>query len=386
MTAMTHRERVLAALNHQEPDRVPLDLGSGTSSTTVPEAHENLLRYLNLKGPTLLMPSALRLSFVHEDILRRLDIDTRPVMMRPGGHPTLPCDEPGAFYDDYGVKWRIVPHTGSSYAEMVEHPLAEASIEQLDRYPHWPDVLDPARYAGLADEVTRLHRDTDYAIIAMPAFNGVWERAFALRGLGRLLEDLLLDADFVHALMRKITDLTKACLGKFLEIVGPYAHIIRLGDDLGAQNGPLMSPATYRSLIKPYQKEVMTFIKERTAAKIWYHSCGDIYPLLPDIVDAGADLLNPVQVSARQMDPSHLKAEFGDRLCFCGAIDSQHVLPHGSVEDVKHEVERRILELAPGGGYMLTAVHNIQADVPPENVVTMFTHARQAGRYPIRLT
>jgi uroporphyrinogen decarboxylase len=387
MTAahMTHRARVIAALNHREPDRVPLDFGTGTSSTTVPEAHERLSRFLNLAGPTRLMPSALRLSFVDERILRYLDIDTRPVMMRPGSRPARAGHEPGAFYDDFGVKWRVVSNPSGSYAEMVEHPLAQAAIEDLDSYPYWPDVLDPARYAGLEEEIKELYHNSDYAIIAMPSFNGVWEKSFGLRGFARLLEDLALNPEFVQALLRKVTDLTKVCLGKFLEIVGPYAQIIRLGDDLGSQHGPLMSPATYRKLIKPYQQEVMTFIKQRSDAKIWYHTCGDVYPLLPDIIDAGADLLNPVQVSARDMDPSRLKAEFGDRLCFCGAIDTQHVLPHGSVRDVKQEVERRIRQLASGGGYILTSVHNIQADVPPDNVVAMFVHARQVGKYPIRI-
>jgi uroporphyrinogen decarboxylase len=385
MASMTHRQRVWAALNHQEPDRVPLDLGTGTSSTTVPEAHDRLLRYFHIDHPTRIMPAGFRLSFVDEAIMRALDIDTRPVMMRAPSRPTRLCAEPHAFYDDFGVLWREVEHGGGSYNEMVEHPLAEATLEDLESYPYWPDPDDPARYAGLADEARDLFCSTDYAIIAMPAFNSVWERTWFLRGLEQTMQDMVLNPEFIHALLRKITDINKRCMQHYLDAVGPYAQIIRLGDDVATQNGPLISPAMYRSIIKPYQKEFMTFIHERTEAKIWYHSCGSVYKLIPDLIDAGIDLLNPVQVSARDMDTRRLKAEFGDSLTFCGGIDTQHVLPLGTIEEVQREVERRIGDLAPGGGYILAAVHNIQDDVPPENVVAMFQHARKAGTYPINL-
>jgi uroporphyrinogen decarboxylase len=198
-----------------------------------------------------------------------------------------------------------------------------------------------------------------------------------------MLESLILEPEFVHAVLRRITDLCLAALGRFLDIAGPYLQIVKMGDDLGTQNGPQMSPQTYRAAIKPYHAELFGAIKERTDARVFLHSCGSVYRLLPDLVEAGVEILNPVQVSAQDMDTARLKAEFGDRLSFMGAIDTQHVLPHGAVDDVRREVERRIVDLGPGGGYILAPVHNVQADVPPENLVAMYRHALRVGRYPL---
>jgi uroporphyrinogen decarboxylase len=170
-----------------------------------------------------------------------------------------------------------------------------------------------------------------------------------------------------------------------LEEAGDEVDVLITGDDLGSQSAPLISPRMYRKLIKPYHAELMSAIKRRTKAKIFYHSDGDIYPLIGDLIDIGVDLLNPVQVSAGEMgDTARLKKMFGDRLSFCGAIDSQEVLPHGTPDDVQREVRRRIKDLAPGGGYVLASVHCLQPDVPPENVIAMFDEALSAGRYPLR--
>jgi uroporphyrinogen decarboxylase len=181
-----------------------------------------------------------------------------------------------------------------------------------------------------------------------------------------------------------VTDLCKAALTRYLDLVGPTIQIVKMGDDLGAQEGPLLAPALYRRVIKPYHKELFDLIKQRGAARVFLHSCGSIYRLLPDLVDAGVEILNPVQVSARDMDTARLKAEFGDRLSFMGAVDTQHVLPFGTPDEVRREVERRIGDLGRGGGYILAPVHNVQADVPAENLVTMYRHARVAGEYPLR--
>jgi uroporphyrinogen decarboxylase len=253
----------------------------------------------------------------------------------------------------------------------------------LERYPWWPDPHEPERYAGLRQEAERLYHQTDYALVGAPGFNGVWERAWYMCGLARALEGLLLEQEFMHALLRRITDVCKAALGHYLDEVGPYIQIIKLADDLGAQDGPEMSPATYRAVIKPYHQELFQFVRQRTPAKIFFHTCGSVYRLLPDLIDAGVDILNPVQVSAKDMDTRRLKAEFGDRLSFMGAIDTQYVLPFGTVEEVRQEVERRIADLGPGGGYIVAPVHNVQADVPAENFVAMCRHACEVGRYPL---
>jgi len=331
------------------------------------------------------VPHIMRLAVVDEQVLQDLDIDTRPVSMRPVRRGLRPCQNPHQFYDDWGVKWKEVDVGGAIYRELAGSPLADATLDDLDRYPWWPDPLDPDRHIGVEEEAARLYHETDYALVGCPGFNGVWERAWYLCGFPRMLESLLLDPEFVHAVLHCITDLCKAALGHYLDLVGPYIQIVKMGDDLGTQNGPQMSPETYRQVVKPYHKELFDFIKKRTDARIFLHTCGSVYRLLPDLIDAGVEILNPVQVSARDMDTQRLKVEFGDCLSFMGAIDTQHVLPFGSVDDVKAEVERRIAHLGPGGGYILAPVHNVQADVPPENLITMYRHARQVGRYPLEI-
>ena len=383
MTPLTHRDRIMKALQHEEPDFVPLDFATGGSTSPVPEFSAALAAHYGLPTAGRLLTHILRLTPVDERILCDLDIDTRGVYMTSVRKGVRPCEEPGAFYDDFGVKWHEMNLGAVRYRELAESPLAAATIDDLDAYPWWPDPEDLDRFHKVGSAAAALYEQTDFAVIGCPAFNGIWERAWYLCGLERTLESLLLDVEFVHAVLRRLTDLSKAALGRFLELVGPYIQVIKMGDDLGTQGGPMMSPKTYRAVVKPYHKELCDFIKARTAARIYLHTCGSVYALLPDLVEAGFDILNPVQVTAAGMDTGRLKAQFGDRLSFWGAIDTQHVLPHGSTGDVEQEVERRIRDLGRGGGYVLAPVHNVQGDVPVENLLTMYRHARLVGRYPI---
>ncbi len=267
------------------------------------------------------------------------------------------------------------------YRELAESPLADATIDDLASYA-WPDPLDGDRFRDTSENARRLYEQTDFAVVGCPAFNGVWERTWYLCGLVRALESLVVDVEFVHAVLRRLTDLSLAALGRFLELTGPYIEAIKLGDDLGTQGGPMMSPKTYRRSSSPTTGK--SAISSRPGpARIYLHTCGSVYTLLPDLVDAGFEILNPVQVSAAGMDTARLKAQFGDRLSFWGAIDTQQALPFGTIEEVEREVERRIADLAPGGGYVLAPVHNVQADVPVENLLTMYRQARHAGRYPV---
>ena len=203
-----------------------------------------------------------------------------------------------------------------------------------------------------------------------------------LRGIEQMYIDLLENPEFVMALMEKLLQINTIVTGRFLDIVGPYIQVIRTTDDLATQQRLMMKPQTYRSLLKPYYRTYIEFVKSKTEAKIFYHSCGNVTDIIDDLAEIGVDAINPVQVSAMG-DTNELKAHFGHKVSFWGAIDSQRILPFGTVEDVETEVQRRIRDLAPGGGYVVAGVHTIQPDVPPQNIVAMAETVRKCGTYPL---
>jgi uroporphyrinogen decarboxylase len=376
---LTSRERVLCALNHEEPDRVPIFFGTSGATTMLADAYERLKAYLGIQGETKVFWRALQYALIDEEVLVRFGSDGRPLI--PGPAPSSLDREVSVdcFVDGWGILWQRKP--GCPYFEIVRHPLSEALVDDLERYP-WPDLTHPGRFLGLAEQA-RAIRQAGYAVVALSGISP-FEYAYMLRGVENWLFDLAANQDFALALMRKLTDLMRGAVIRLLEEAGEYIDVIVTGDDLGSQNAPLISPEMYRRLIKPFHAELLGEIRQRTKAKIFYHSDGNVYPFIGDLIEIGVDLLNPVQVSARCMgDTARLKREFGDRLAFCGAIDTQWVLPHGTPDDVRAEVRRRIRDLAPGGGYILAAVHCIQPDVPPENVCAMFDEALVAGRYPL---
>jgi len=381
MAEMTSRERVWAAVNHEEPDRVPLDVGGGGNTTLAVEAYERLLAHWGLprRSPDI-MSKVFRLAFLDEETLLRLGSDTRPVRARNSSRALAPAEEPKTFVDAWGVTFRKAEYPGGYYWELHRHPLAEATIEDLDRYP-WPDPLDPALTAGLSEEVSAL-RDSPYALVATTGFKSFWEQGYMMRGLEQLLVDLVANPRFVAALMEKLLELNLAGTRRFLEIAGPSAQVFRAADDLATQSGLIMSPETYRAVLKPVYKRYFDFVHSMTNAKLFFHSCGRVTELVDDLVEIGVDILNPVQVSAMG-DTALLKARFGSRITFWGGIDTQDVLPHGTPADVEREVVRRIRDLGPGGGYVLASVHNVQPDVPPENFLAMVEAVRKHGRYPL---
>ncbi len=379
---LSSRERVLYALNHEEPDRVPIFFGASGATTMLAPAYDRLKAYLGLQSETQVFWRALQYALLDEEVMLRFGADGR--LLQPGPAPsTLERDLPdGSFFDAWGIHWRRSP--GCAYYEIAEHPLAQATIEDIARYP-WPNLAHPSRFTGLKGNA-RAIQDAGCAVVALSSVSP-FEYCYMLRGVERWLTDLAADPDFATALLRQVTNLQKGAAARLLEEAGEAIDVVVMGDDLGSQNALLLSPAMYRRLVKPFHAELIESIKARTKAKVFYHSDGAVYPLLGDLVEIGVELLNPVQVSARWMgDTARLKREFGRHLSFCGAIDTQDVLPHGSPEDVRREVRRRIRDLAPGGGYILAAVHCIQPDVPPENVVAMLEEAQVAGRYPLALS
>jgi uroporphyrinogen decarboxylase len=382
MSPMTSRERVLAALNHEEPDRVPLDIGGGLSTCVVVEGYERLKAVLGIEAETRLLSKAFRVALLDEQVMVRLGSDCRPLVARPAANWTAPASDPGTYVDEWGNTRRWVAYgDGDHYWEVVGSPLADATLADLDRYP-WPDPLDPGRTEGLAEEARALHEETPYAIIGDSFFRTHWELAVSLRGYEQLLLDVADNPDFVAALLSKLLKINLQATGAFLDAVGPYVDVIRTVDDVASQQGPLMSPAAFRRLIKPCLGELIRLVKTRSDAKVFYHSCGNITPFIDDLIEVGVDVLNPIQVAAMG-DTAVLKSRFGERIAFWGGIDTQYVLPRGSVDEVRDEVRRRIRDLGPGGGFVLGPVHNIQPDVPPENIIAMAEATRIHGGYSL---
>ena len=382
MAEMTPRERVWTAINHQEPDRVPLDIGGGTSTTIVIEGYEKLKNFWGIPGEIVVMNKPFRLARLDEEVMRRLGSDTRPLGIKgPANWKPPVVDDPETFIDLWGITWRKAYYPGGYYWELYKYPLAEATIEDLDRYP-WPDPVDPGFTAGLEDDARLLYENTDYAIMADGGFKSFWELGYMMRGFQQMLIDVVENPEFTLALLDKLLELNIAGTERFLDKAGKYIQVFRTADDLATQNNLLMSPKTYRQVLKPTYKKYMDFVHSKTDAKIFYHSCGNITNLVEDLIEIGVDILNPVQVSAMG-DTKALKARFADRMVFWGAIDTQHVLPNGSVADVEVEVRQRINDLGPGGGLVVGSVHNIQPDVPPENIIAMAEATRKFGQYPL---
>ncbi|MGO9310759.1 MAG: uroporphyrinogen decarboxylase family protein [Spirochaetia bacterium] len=374
---MTPRDRLMRALDRREPDRVPIDLGN--SATSIHRtAYARLKEYFGMEPsePTII-DSMQQVVRVEEEVLRRFSVDTRQLFLRPAKGWRRESD--GSCQDEWGIRYR--PGAGGNYYDMYEHPLAEFSREDLDRFP-WPDPEDPRRIAGLAQEAADLHENSPYGIV----LNGFSETIFGLpswlRGHAQFYMDFLINVDFLEELLDRMLDYALRLARAALSAVGSYVHVIKVADDLGTENGLMISPEHYRKFIKPRQKRFYEFLKENSAAKILIHSCGAIADIIPDLAEIGVDAINPVQVSARGMDSKELKARFGDRISFWGGgCDTQRVLPFGSVAEVTEEVRRRTHDLAPGGGFVFTPVHNIQFDIPPEKIAALYEAALRYGSY-----
>jgi uroporphyrinogen decarboxylase len=262
------------------------------------------------------------------------------------------------------------------------HPLAEThSLEDIESYP-WPDMNDPTRVVNVRVEAQKLAEENQYAILATPWLAFPLERAYAMQRMDRFMLNIGRYPDFIRALLTKIAELCKTLMGHFLREIGDNIDMIKIGDDLGMQNSLLMSPKMYREIVKPIHADYISFIKSHTKAKLFFHTDGDVFPLIPDFIEIGVDILNPIQTSAGKMSNlEELKKQFGKNLVFCGAIDTHCILPFGTPNEVRAEVKRVIQILGKDGGYMLASVHTILPDLPAENVLAMADAAMEFGTY-----
>ncbi len=383
---MTSRQRVLTTLDHQQPDRVPIVIGVSNATGIKMKPYRRLKAVTGIEAPDSYLYGwpELGTALVDEATLQRLHSDVRGVWDR-FPQETFRCNLARPEHADYIDDWG----SGAMEIEPGEwfpgvHPLAQAeTLQAIEAYP-WPDMDDPDRVAHVREAAAALAREDRYAILATPWLLFPLERAFAMQGMDRFLRNLALHPDFATALLEKITALCKTLMVHFLDALGDNVDLIKIGDDLGMQETLLMSPRMYRRLVKPFHADYIAFIKEHTRAKVFFHTDGDVFDLLDDLVEIGVDVLNPVQTSAGRMaNLAELKKRHGQNLCFCGGIDTQRILPFGTPDDVRQEVRRVIEYLGPGGGYMLGAVHTIMDDVPPENILAMVDAVEEFGYYPL---
>jgi uroporphyrinogen decarboxylase len=402
---MKHRDRVLATLRHQEPDRVPIDFG-GTMDSTI-----SAFGYQALRERLGLMPTVTRVQDVYqhtaeleEDLRLALDVDIlsvpdqptawragvlpdgSPAMYPNGFQPVLREDGSQVVRDAEGTITLKMPR-GGLYFDPVYSPLQDATsvreiedcLPQIETYDT-PAHLDMS-YEELAEKARALRDGTDYLLVGF--FGGhIFQAAQSLRGWETFLMDLLVNRAFAEALMDHLAEASIRRFERYAATVGQHVDVIHFEDDLGMQDRPLLRPSLYREVVRPYHERLFRFARSRCDALLLLHTDGAVAPLIPDFIEMGIDALNPVQVSAAGMDTRELKRQFGADISFWGAgCDSQVVLPFGTAGEVADEVKRRIDDLAPGGGYVFGPIHNIQAGVPPENIETMFRTAREYGCY-----
>jgi uroporphyrinogen decarboxylase len=405
---MNSRERVLTTLQHQEPDRLPIDLGGMRSTGITAIAYNRLLRHLGIEGMAHVGDTGQQLADVEEPVRQRFHVDVAALDMvgadwvRSGctWQPwTLsdgsPCMVPVTFNPvlDENGDWVIVDEEGQVRSRMPKggyyfdsyvHPLAEIdTIEGADALaerwrPISNEVLD-----YLHEQARKLYEQTEYAI--MGGFGGSFlEAGQGARGWDTFMMDLALRPDFAAHLLDLFLERYIENVRRYIEAVGEYVQLINVGGDLGTQHGPQLSTPMYRHFIQPRQAKLWGYIHEHSDMYVFLHSCGGIYPLIPGLIEAGVDVLNPVQTSAVDMDPVRLKREFGDQVVFWGGgCDTQSVLGNASPEEIREHVHERIRIFAPGGGFVFNQIHNVQVNVPPENVVAMLDAAYDFGTYPI---
>ncbi|MGQ9591356.1 MAG: uroporphyrinogen decarboxylase family protein [Planctomycetota bacterium] len=400
--ASSSRERVLQALDQVETDRVPVDFSGHRSSGIAAIAYAKLRRHLGLEPrPIRVYDIVQQLAVVDEDVLRRFGVDTIELgrgfsvseeewadWVLPDG---TPCKVPSwSVPERDGDRWVLRSRSGRAIAQMPDGALYFEQAhwpfldgpERIDALPEafaesmWTAIASPpgphVSDRELAAGARRLRESTDRAILGLFGGNLLEIGQFLYR-IDHFLAMLAGEPRRVHAFLDKLVERHLAELERYLGLVGTYIDIIVFGDDLGMQTGPQMSPKTYREFFKPRHALLWKRAKELAPVKVMLHSCGGIRELLPDLIDAGLDAVNPVQVSCRGMDARELKAEFGRHICFWGGgCDTHKFLSRAKPSEVAAHVREQVAVLRPGGGFVFQQVHNILANVPPENVVAMF--------------
>ncbi len=378
---MTSRERLLTALDHREPDRIPYDLGSTQVTGIHVVAYRRLRAYLGLPAvePTV-CDTVQGLALPDDDVIERLGVDVRGLFPRNSHNWKIDVTDVGdylAFVDEWGMTQHQPKHA-PLYFSVVRSPLAgpELTVEKVGQHP-WPDTGDPQRIEGLR-ALAQSYRERGSAVMIKGVLAGIFEMAQRVRGMEAFLLDLATDETLACSILDVMVDAKLRFWEMALPKLGDVVDVISEADDYGTQTSQLVSPRMFRRIFKPRLQAVFARIHALAPhARIFFHSCGNIRPILPDLIEIGIDILNPVHVTATGMDPVALKRDFGKDVSFWGGgVETQTVLPSGTPDEVRDNVRRNVEALAPGGGYVFNTIHNIQADVPPENIVAMIEALR----------
>lgn len=410
---MTSRERILAAINHQEPDRVPVDLGSTPSSGISAVAYGNLKKKLGItSGHTRIYDVVQQLAEPEDEVLGRLGVDVidigrafntegrqwrditllngqpaqypawfSPVQADDGswiahatdGTPIAKMPAQAAFYDQiyfpyldgYPADYSNLPHAMNKvlWAALVHSP--------------WDKMSQPDFWTQLRKKTLALREQSDRALMVVCGCN-LFEWGMFLRRMDNFMMDIYTEPDQVERLLDALVERYLVMLDNVCRAVGDIVDIVRFGDDLGMDSGPFMSPDIYRKIFKPRHQQLCGFVKKHSGMKTFLHCCGSIYPLLPDLIEAGYDIINPVQTNCRNMDPARLKREFGEDITFWGGgCDTRSILNNASPQEVRDHVKERLEILSPGGGFVFNPIHNILPEVPADNIVTMFDAVKE---------
>jgi len=381
---MTSLERILKCLGHEQPDRIPFDLGSSFTTGITKNAYMALAQALEqpVESPPL-YDVIQQLAVVDESILERLGVDVRGLIPNVVRKNPVLQDQDGVqvFEDEWGVTWKRPPE--SLYFTAVSSRLSgPLTCQDIDAFP-WPDPTDPSLFAGLAAQAQAWH-DKGYAIILESLCAGIFEMGCRVRGTEQFLMDLVLEPELAQALLDRFVEIKIQFFQAAAQQIGPYVQFVREGDDVAGQESLLISPQIYRDCIKPRHQQL--FAAQRKAFPdpfyVWFHTDGAIYDLLPDLIDIGVDILNPLQLTAKGMDAQTIKAKYGRDLSFWGGgVNTQQILPRGTPEQVRQDVTQRIQILKKEGGFVFGTVHNIQDDVPAENLLAMLEALEQNREY-----
>lgn len=383
---MNSRERLLTSLAHREPDRVPFDLGSTQVTGVHVLAYQNLRGHIGLPSVEPRMCDTIQqLALPDEDLIERFGVDVRglfPLCSHNWRTTNADVGDAWEYTDEWGITHRR-PKPGGLYYSIVRSPLEGATLTLDDLRAHgWPDTGDPQRIAGLREQATE-YRAQGKAVVIKGVLAGILEMAQRVRGMENCLADMVANEVLACAILDKMLELKLTFWEMALPRLAGVIDVVSEADDYGTQTSQLISSRMFRRLLKPRLKILFDRIKQLAPrARLFFHSCGNVRPLLPDFIELGVDILNPVHIRASGMEPAVLKRDFGKDIAFWGGgVDTQEVLPFGTPQQVKDEVKRNVEALAPGGGFVFSTVHNIQADVPPRNIVATWEAVQEFGGY-----